>query len=174
MAKTYPDIGTFSPGDILTAATMNDVGTNLDNHRVPPICSVYRAAALSHTATGTYQTVAWDTELADTDGMWTASPNPTRITLNTAGIYLVTGRVSIANTTQVIAAGIYKDGGAYVYSTDRTGLSTLNYLSTSATIISTGSTYVEMIVYQASGGNLAYTTGEAQSGFSAVWLGQVA
>jgi hypothetical protein len=36
MAKTYPAIGPFTAGDILTAATMTDIQTNLANQRVPP------------------------------------------------------------------------------------------------------------------------------------------
>lgn len=172
MAKTYPAIGPFNPGDILTAATMTDIDTNLENQRVPPMAAAYRNAALSHTSSGAYQVYTCDTELFDTDGMWTSGANASRITLNTAGVYQVTFIVSIGSTTSTIAGAIYKDGVAYNYGFVDAGQSTSNYKNMTTVVVSTGSTYVEPYVYQASGGNLAYGVGTTQSLFAAVWLGQ--
>jgi hypothetical protein len=107
MAKTYPDIGTFSPGDILTAATMNDVGTNLDNQRVPPSCRVYRSSDLTSYTSNT--AITWNAEDYDTDGMFTASS--TDITIGTTGIYLVvlniffTATATVTNANALIYAG---------------------------------------------------------------------
>jgi hypothetical protein len=172
MAKTYN--GPFSDvatGDVYTAAAHNLVLENLNNHRVPPMCSVYRTAALSHTATGTYQVYTYDTELYDTDSMWDAG-SPTRITLNTAGVYDVKFVVSLGNTTGLIAGAIYKDGGAYQFLFLDAGQATANYKSGSTNVVSTGSTYIEAYFYQASGGSLNYNVGLTQSLFSATWIGQ--
>lgn len=83
MAKTYPDIGTFSSGDILTAATMNDVGTNLDNFRIPSIF-IGSFAQSANDSTNTDLTL---TEISDTDTMFTSG---TTVTINTTGVYMVT------------------------------------------------------------------------------------
>jgi hypothetical protein len=171
MAKTYNTISTFTAGQVLTAAQMNDLGENSNNYRVPPMCSVYRTAALSHTATGTYQAYTYDTELYDTDGMWDAG-SPTRITLNTAGVYDVKFVVSIGSTTGLIAGALYKDGGAAQYLFLDAGNATANYRNGSTNVVSTGTNYVEMYFYQASGGSLPYGVGTLQSLFSATWIGQ--
>ena len=97
MAKTYPDIGTFTSGQILTAATMNDVGTNLDNFRVPPFCQVYRSSDLTGYVNGA--AISWNAEAFDTDGMFTASS--TDVTVQTAGIYLIETMVYFTATATV-------------------------------------------------------------------------
>jgi|DEB0MinimDraft_3_1074331.scaffolds.fasta_scaffold38559_1 hypothetical protein len=119
MAKTYPDIGTFSPGDILTAATMNEVGTNLDNQRVPPMCllTIASLAVTAQVTLGNTTTTGTWTEEVDTDAMHDTSTNPTRITVNTAGIYIVTasllGGVGSINSYAMIKV----NGTALVQST---------------------------------------------------------
>lgn len=92
MAKTYPDIGTFTSGQILTAATMNDVATNLDNFRSKPMCKVKRSVDLSYTSTNA---IAWDAEDWDTDGMHDNSTNNSRIVVQTAGLYCVRANIHI-------------------------------------------------------------------------------
>ena len=86
MAKTYPGIGPFAPGDILNAATMTDIDTNLDNQRVPASVRAYRATDATGYASGT--SITWTAEAFDTDGMFTASS--TDITIQTTGLYLIT------------------------------------------------------------------------------------
>jgi hypothetical protein len=176
VAKTYPAIGPFAPGDILTAATMTDIDTNLENQRVPTMASVYRSAALSHTSNGFYQSIAWDTQaFTQTDtGMWSAGTNPSRVTLTTAGLYVVTATVSPgASATGFRIPSIYKNGAAAAYGDTTPGNATINYCNVSALIQSDGDDYVEIFVFQNSGGNIAYTVGAATMQCSVAWLGQV-
>jgi hypothetical protein len=176
MAKTYNSISTFTSGQILTATQMNEIGTNVNNYRVPTMCSLYRNAALNHASNNAYVAVPWDAqEFTQTDtGMWAATPNPERISLTTAGVYILTATVATGNSaTGLRAIRFTKDGADFSYATVVAGIATGNYMTASAVVTSTGSNYVECSVYQNSGGTLAYTVGAAYMRFSAVWVGQV-
>lgn len=92
MAKSYPDVGTFTSGQILTAAKMNEVGDNLDNFRVPSLCVLRRTALFTMAAANTDYSITFTTgnEDADTDAMHDGTTNTDRITIGTAGIYAIT------------------------------------------------------------------------------------
>jgi hypothetical protein len=97
MAKTYNTIGTFTAGNILTAAQMNGIGTNVNNYRVPPMVSVFKTAAQSaNNNTGTI--VTWNTEYVDTDAMWTSGASSV-FTVTTPGIYLLTVSLNMTTNT---------------------------------------------------------------------------
>ena len=97
MAKTYNTIGTFTAGAILTAAQMNAIGTNVNNYRVPPACSVYFGTNTTYTQDTDISWTAQD--FTNTDGMWTSGGN---ITVQTAGLYLVT---FTGRATATVSAG---------------------------------------------------------------------
>lgn len=179
MAKTYPDIGTFSPGDILTAATMNEVGTNLDNQRVPPMAEVRRTTTQT-VANATWNHVSFDVSAAifDTDTMWD-SANPTYLTIKTAGVYVFSAQVSFANNAAgarlVIIEKNAPGPGSGPY------FSYMNLLPQSVSDQTIAISAIEscavndkiyLTVYQSSGGNLNLTTNPYQA-LRAVWLGQV-
>lgn len=177
MAKTYNTISTFTAGQVLTAAQMNDLGENSNNYRVPPVCSVYRNAALSHTSSGGFQAMAFDTESIDTDGMWASSPNPERITIQTDGIYVCEASVVFAgNATGTRALKIDDTATtliAYVTETSPTVADGGALNCTRVWAFSAGD-YVTASAFQNSGGNLAY--GVAVPGYlhlSVAWVGQV-
>ena len=44
MPKTYNTISTFTSGQVLTAAQMNEIGTNVNNYRVPPLVRIRKNA----------------------------------------------------------------------------------------------------------------------------------
>lgn len=108
MAKTYNTIGTFTAGQVLTAAEMNELGENSNNYRVPPSCVVHRT-----TNATTINPVDWETEQTDTDGMFVIG-TPSRVTINTAGIYLInfSGYMSGTSTLVNPSAYIGKNGAA--------------------------------------------------------------
>ena len=118
MAKTYNTLGTVAPGDVLRAnsgtAAYNGVITNVNNYRVPPMCSV----TLTTTADYTQDTnIVFTSENYDTDGMF--APSSADVTIKTAGIYLVTftGRAtstSSANFQPVIRLAGANDPGEEV------------------------------------------------------------
>ncbi len=100
MAKTYTAAGTVSAGDVATAAAWNIIGADVNNLIVPPAVMVVRTSDLSSYTGDT--AITWNSSIWDTDTMFTSGTN---VTINTAGIYIVTlnvywqatATVSIAN-----------------------------------------------------------------------------
>ena len=95
MPKTYTAAGTVAAGDVYTAAAHNIIATDVNNLIVPPTVGVKLTSGKSPYVSGT--SISWDAEDGwDTDSMWTSGAN---ITLNTAGIYLVTFNGVISGTS---------------------------------------------------------------------------
>jgi hypothetical protein len=114
MAKTYNTIPTTTTGSVYTAAAHNNIVTNVNNYRVPPACQVRRTTNLtSYTSDAaiTWESAAFDTE-SPSDPMWAASPNPTRVTIKTAGLYVVslTGKADATATLTLANANISVNG----------------------------------------------------------------
>ena len=187
MAKTYPDIGTFSPGDILTAATMNEVGTNLDNQRVPPMVQV-QLDSFSLASSGTAYYAAFDstdfnagndvTVANGTSGTTAASAG--KLTVTTAGVYLVTYNVEFgSNATGVrrVVVGVdgtinpnTPNGYGFVQSAAGNGGSTV--VTGTVALSLSASSYVQIGMAQTSGGALTVNSLNAVGFLQMLWLGQ--
>lgn len=169
MAKTYPDIGTFTSGQILTAATMNDVGTNLDNFRSPPLCIAVSNATKTLTK-NTFVTIDFQTEDYDTDGMHSNVTNNSRITPTTAGVYLFSAYIpTAANAVSGIATRLYKNGTTAIAAQDTGGSSFVKDTTTSGIAYMNGTTdYMEIQVYY---GSTSDGTASIGCRFNAVWMG---
>jgi hypothetical protein len=101
MAKTYNTISTFTSGQVLTAAQMNEIGTNSNNYRVPASCSVYFGTNSTYTEN---TDIAWTAQdYTNTDSMWTSGAT---VTINTAGLYLVTFTGRATNTSSTGARAV--------------------------------------------------------------------
>jgi hypothetical protein len=97
----------FSPGNILTAAQMNAIGNNL----IAGGAAMCRVVLTSDDNPYTADTaISWDSATAnggyDTASMWSAG-DPTKITIPTAGIYLVSLRGYITCTATLTACTAY-------------------------------------------------------------------
>jgi hypothetical protein len=107
MAKTYNTISTFTSGQVLTAAQMNEIGTNVNNYRVPPSVRAVRTSALSSYTSGA--PITWQSDSAsggyDEDAMWDAG-DPTKITFKTAGIYTVSLKVYLTCTATLTSMNL--------------------------------------------------------------------
>jgi hypothetical protein len=187
MAKTYNTLSTVTAGSVLTATAYNEAVENSNNYRVPPMCKVRRDATQS-IAGNTQRLINWDAETFDTDSMFTASD--VEITVNTAGIYLITATVRFPlNTTSTRGAAIVKNavtsgsgdstnvtsglriGTAYI---DRSP-DTQTAVCVSAIESFSATDTITVIAYQNSGGALdtgGQTTTEPTT-CGVVWLGQV-
>lgn len=114
MPKTYNTIPTVSTGDVYTATAHNNIVTNVNNYRVPPACQVRRTTNLTGYSSDT--AITWESAAFDTEDpnnpMWAASPNPTRITIKTPGLYMVTftGKVDATTTLTLANANISLNG----------------------------------------------------------------
>jgi hypothetical protein len=188
MPKTYNTIGTFTSGQILTAVQMNEIGTNTNNYRVPPIAALWLStstavATASHTSFAGF-TSTNGTEVIDTDGMITLSATASAITVQTAGVY----QVSATTTWQANATGIRyarivrsRSGTLVSYATSslpNIGAGIEQQASLSGLIPCNAGDLIRLMVYQDSGGNLNLLSGAPGDDFggtrlSAVWVGQV-
>lgn len=175
MAKTYPTISTFTAGQILTAAQMNDIGTNANNQRVPASVRAYRATDLSGYTSAA--SISWSAEGFDTDGMFTAPG--TNVTVGTTGLYMITFQ-GLWNATATVTSfePIVSLGGNSIlrafYSSPSTTAGRFNLSGvvslTAADVITASLSFVGGSAYIVKGGTdpRADTTS-----LTLTWLGQV-
>jgi hypothetical protein len=172
MAKTYNTISTFTSGQVLTAAQMNEIGTNVNNYRVPPSCRLVRSGDLTYTSNAA---IAWNSEAYDTDTMHDNSTNNSRITINTAGIYLFSFAflATFSGTLTAMDVQIFK-GNASAWLSYQTVI-----LSKGTDVLWTTSTVASMavsdfVVAQVSfaGATSPIIKADDRTSFSATWLGQ--
>jgi len=171
MAKTYNTIGTFTAGQVLTAAEMNELGENSNNFRVPPMCRVKQTSGASiGDASGTI--LSFDAEDFDTDGMHDNATNNSRITINTAGVYLVIASVRYtAGVSDDTRISIFKNGGSVGIdergpNNTRSGQQVMGYYDLAV------ADYLEAQVYQNNSANTARTIDTPYTFLSAAWIGQ--
>jgi len=171
MAKTYNTISTFTAGQVLTAAQMNDLGENSNNFRVPPMCRVKQTSGTS-ISDASNTILAFDAEDFDTDGMHDNATNNSRITINTAGVYLVIASVRYtAGVSDDTRISILKNGGNVGIdergpNNTRSGQQVMGYYDLAV------SDYLEAQVYQNNSANTARTTDTPYTFLSAAWIGQ--
>jgi hypothetical protein len=181
MAKTYNTISTFTSGQVLTAAQMNEIGTNSNNYRVPPTVRAVRSSTLSYTYTND---VAWNDTEYDTETLTPGSgagamhndvTNNARITPSTAGIYLVEFSVhfTFSGTSTTFQNQINKNGSLAInrfYSVART---TLHRDIIQGIFTANGTTDFFTCSFDMGGGTSPTIQNNATSYFAATWLGQV-
>jgi len=143
---------------LTTASTFGGTG---------PAFSVYRNAAQS-ISNSTFTKIQFDTKIFDTATAFDITTNY-RFQPTVAGYYQINGVVSmVGSVVGVMGVEIYKTGAAYTrgsVSTNNTGLG--GCASVSSTIYLNGSTdYVELYVWQSSGGALSIQTGTDLTQFS--------
>lgn len=111
MAKTYTALGTVAAGDVYTASAYNTMATDVNNFIVPPAVQVIRTSNVSYTAS---TNITWSSAAFDTDTstpQW-SSGAPTQITIQTTGLYLITGSMQVTGTATLTSmnADVYKNG----------------------------------------------------------------
>jgi hypothetical protein len=172
MAKTYNTLSNVTVGSVLTASDYNEAVENSNNFRVPPMVRCVRSGAQTIT-NNTTTALQWNgTDPFDTDAMHDPASNNTRITINTAGVYMVTANVGtnfgvqgysrvtlrVDGTTSIAATHIGASGGD------------APRLSVSLPFAFSAAQYVEALFIQSSDGSRDVVADV--SSFSAVWLGQ--
>jgi hypothetical protein len=176
MPKTYGTVVTFTAGSVLTATQMNTIGTAVNNLVVPASCQLVRTSDLtSYTSQTdvTFSSASWDT-----DSMFNAG-TPTRITINTAGLYVVTmvGAVSATATMTAATPFIALNGStslAYHYvpvfsSTNHYWVTSFVYSFAASDFISFRVGFTGGSAYVVRG---AATTQDIQTRMSVTWIGR--
>lgn len=167
-----------SPATVVTgtagASTWgNAVKAATDYLANPPACRVFHNAAQS-TTTSVGLALAFNSERFDTDTMHDNVTNNSRITIKTAGLYVVTAHIEFAaNATGQRELWIQLNG-ATIIAVQRVGAA-----AASTTILSVTTTYkcivddyLTAVAVQNSGGALNVTAlGNYTPEFAATWIG---
>jgi len=170
MAKDYNTFTDVSTGDVYTAAAHNLLLENVENYRVPPSCRLERATGQVVYDAST-ATIVWDQEAWDTDTMHDLSTNQDRITIKTAGIYLVVGAVRYTAGISDDASITILENGTLVVRDEGGPANTAGGRTVSVMLNLAVNDYLQMQVYQNNSANTSRTT-TSGTFFSAVWLGQ--
>jgi hypothetical protein len=140
-----------------------------------PMCRVYNNANLS-IATATWTTVTLNSERFDVGGMHSTSTNTGRITVPSggAGVYHLSGQVRFAtNATGIRAVRLLLNATTSIAQRNSSATSTDPcHIGLACDYKLADTDYVELQVYQASGGllNVEYASAESPE-FSAHWIG---
>jgi hypothetical protein len=178
MPKTYTAAGTVSAGDVYTAAAHNIIATDVNNFIVPPTCQARVTTTITGYVDGS--DITFNTTAAfDTDGMF-SSGAPTRITVQTSGLYVVSfigGYDGVATITRALTQ-IKKNGGGAIVQQEVFGNSTSGSFSTSAILNLNASDFLTVGLSFAGGsayrviGNATEAT--SQTRLTATWIGRTA
>lgn len=175
----YTTPSTISTAQLVTASLMNTEWVeNIKFLANPPACRVTSTATPS-LANTTWTALAFASEEFDTDSMHSTSVNTGRITINTAGVYVVSASVGIGqNATGGRAVGIRKNGAGSSGPSfggnlvQGVGSAHPTYLTVSTVVKLAPADWIEVVVFQASGGSLAMVNSDGNHNFSAVWVGR--
>ena len=163
-------IDSQAKGDIIYASSpsqLSRLGIGSDDDRlevatdVPAWVSPDKSARVYHsvaqtTSNATRLALAFDSERFDTDSIHDTSTNNSRLTCQTAGVYVITGTISYAaNATGIRNIEIRLNGSTFIALSHIDAVSSGNMNMTTATIYQLAvDDYVELTVRQTSGGAL--------------------
>lgn len=154
---TVPNPRTWTVGELLTAAKLNtDLRDGLNFLLAPPRAQLYRTTSQS-TTTGVFAALQWDAENIDTDGGHSTSTNNSRYTAQTSGWYEVTASVLwAADSTagfRLTNVDVNNSGFPQIYDMSTPMSDNSCVLNPCGKVFLNVGDYVEVKVYQTSGGN---------------------
>lgn len=171
---TIPTIPTFTAGQVLTAAELNNMKDVADFWALTPRCFAYSGVPQTLT-TGVFAAINFNEEVYDVvqsgdSPSHDTATNNTRIYIRTAGKYEIGAQIEFASNAsgnrqtmvRLNAAGSYTGGTllAVNYQSPASGVSTSCAIPTTEFDFGVGD-YIEVFAYQSSGGNLNTVTGAA-------------
>lgn len=122
-------------------------------------------------ATGTNTTLNWGSESFDTDSYHSTSVNTNRLTVPSAGKYLITGIITWTSSSAGTYRNVYlvNQAGTYLYINNSRPAATYNFTSTFATTVNAAAgDYFYLNCEQDSGGNLSI---QSQGGYGGAEFG---
>ena len=121
---------------------------------VTPSARAYNNAAISINH-NTNTALTFNSERWDTDSIHSTSTNPSRLTATTAGIYHIYGHIVWgSNSTGDRKIDIRVNGSTFIASIRYAASGNNNWMSISTEYSLAATDYVELVVYQTSGGSL--------------------
>jgi hypothetical protein len=159
----YVDVQTIhnpATGAVAPAAWGDGVRDNQEFFIDPPTCSVYNSAAVS-VANSSPTILNANSELFDNDALHSTVTNPSRVTAQTAGRYLLTSSAQFAaNATGIRQIEFLLNGASILASVSRAlppGVGSDAFVKTFIAVVLAAGDYVEARVFQSSGGALNVT-----------------
>lgn len=167
---------TWSVGDVLTAADLNTY--NRDNIKWlggdKPHCRVRNSANISHTSSGSYQALTFDTERVDVGPMHDTTTNTGRLTVPSGGggFYAIGGCIEFAsNATGRRGVQVRLNGTTVITRIESSAFANDQAVTVGTVYQLAAGDYVELMGLQSSGGNLNMLASSAYSPeFWAHWL----
>lgn len=157
---TVPSASTYSAGQRWRASDVNQI-TNTDKSfwLAPPYAHVYQSTATSLT-NAAWTTIGFNAETADNDGMHDNTTNNSRLTIQTAGLYLVVGQVAFATTSSTGSRSVQVTLNGTTYLINSTPASALAHTQIVTGFIQcTAGQYLELKAYHTYGSAMNTTTG---------------
>ena len=155
----YSDPAAVTAGNPLPAAYLNTTRANGAWFSEPPQCSVYNSSVQS-VPDATITAMLCGSESLDNNGMHSTTSNTSRITAVAAGRYTFTGTASFAANATGMRRLTFRLNGTTEYDLVQvvaTSVLSNVILSASRTFTLAANEYMEMTVYQSSGGALNVT-----------------
>ncbi len=155
-----------------TTDTWQQMGLFFD----PPACRVFRSTNQS-IPNITWTALIFDNEAYDTNGMHDNAITPTRITINTPGLYLLTSTVIFAPATGNRLTGFRKNNLSPTDPTEGFAAGTGNAsneagFTLTQVVKAIAGDYWEVMVWQGSGGALNASVIDGGLTFTATWIGR--
>lgn len=175
MAWTTPK--TWAVADVLTAANLNayvrDNSKWLGTDK--PHCRVRNSANISHTTSGAYQALTFNSERVDVGAMHDTVSNTSRLTVPSGGggFYAIGGCIEFdGNATGRRGIQILLNGATIIAQHEAANIGVFNHpLTISTTYQLAAGDYVELLGKQSSGGTLNMLATSAYSPeFYAHWI----
>lgn len=161
-------MATWKPGQVITDASLNA------RDMVGKLVFQAGRAAVQAIANNTVTAISWDTPTVDTLGAYSGG-SPTRFTPTVAGWYTFSGIYSFASNSTNSRAGYWRLNGTSVNAVQIPGHSqSPTETMPSISIQMNGTTdYVELGVYQDSGGSLNTVTGANKPFINVIYSGGI-
>lgn len=155
-----------STGDIIPASLLDQYRENFEFLISPPQCS-FGHSTTQNIATSTWTVLSGNTENYDTDGMHSTVTNNSRATVNTAGKYIIIAQsLFAANVTGIRQMRLIVNGStSYDVANMNPVAGTGTRINGSRSLALSAGDYVEVEVWQNSGGNLATNLDECVATF---------
>lgn len=150
------------------------VGELGEMDRIIPACRVYNNAAIS-IPNNTVTALTFNSERWDTDDFHSTVTNTSRLTVPVAGLYYIHGHIQIAAGANVASVQIRLNGATYITRhSDPQSSTAAREMSVSTCYSLAASDYVELVVFQNSGGALnVNAVGNHSPEFGMTYLGKV-
>lgn len=165
----YQGPPTLAPGTVPQFNEWNTfVRGNVEFLAAPPAARVHRSTLQTVTTGGSGAVVTFDVEDHDSDTMWTGG---TQVLVNTPGLYVVTaGAVFATNATGARQVGLRLNGTTVIGGASVPGMagSPIVLSGTAVYPLNIGD-YLELLVFQSSGGDLDVTVTAMPPFLALVW-----